>query len=80
MRPVDSYGQRDDRARQAIAVDQQLRRGVDDDNGIAECQSEPPWVCWRLGLLDSNHGVVGLLGSLERCFELFRGDVCAVAV
>lgn len=41
---------------------------------------EPPWVCWRLGLLDSNHGVVGLLGSVERCFELCWGDVCAVAV
>jgi len=43
-------------------------------------QDEPPWVCWRLGLLDSNHGVVGLLGSVERCFELCWGDVCAVAV
>jgi len=42
--------------------------------------TEPPWVCWRLGLLDSNHGVVGLLGSVERCFELCWGDVCAVAV
>jgi hypothetical protein len=33
-------------------------------------RSEPPWVWWRLGLLDFDHVVVGLLGSLERCFEL----------
>ena len=41
---------------------------------------EAPWVCWRLGLLDSNHGVVGLLGSVERRLELCWGDVPAVAV
>ena len=32
--------------------------------------AESPWVWWRLGLLDSNQGLVGLLGSVERCFEL----------
>jgi hypothetical protein len=26
--------------------------------------SEPPWVRWRLGLLDSNQGLVGQLGSV----------------
>ena len=32
-------------------------------------KGESPWVWWRLGLLDSNQGLVGL-GSVERCFEL----------
>ena len=32
--------------------------------------TEPPWICWRLGLVDSNQGGVGLLDSVERCFEL----------
>ena len=41
---------------------------------------EPPWVCWRLGLLVSNPGGVGLLGSVERCLELGGGHVTAVAV
>src|SRR5215218_4200738 len=45
---------------------------------IAVC--EPPWVWWRLVLLVSNPGGVGLLGSVERCFELGRRDVTAVAV
>ena len=31
---------------------------------------EPPWVRWRLGLLVSNPGRGGLLGSVERRFEL----------
>src|SRR3954470_8954483 len=43
-------------------------------------QTEPPWVWWRLVLLVSNPGGVGLLGSVERCFELGRRDVAAVAV
>src|SRR3954470_5316032 len=43
-------------------------------------QTEPPWVWWRLVLLVSNPGGVGLLGSVERCFELGRRDVVAVAV
>jgi hypothetical protein len=29
-------------------------------------ENEPPWVRWRLGLLGSNPGGVGLLGSVER--------------
>src|SRR5215204_2489922 len=41
---------------------------------------EPPWVWWRLGLLVSNPGGVGLLGSVERCFELGGWHVAAVAV
>jgi hypothetical protein len=41
---------------------------------------EPPWVCWRLGLLVSNPGGVGLLGSVERCLELGGRRVTAVAV
>ena len=41
---------------------------------------EPPWVWWRLGLLVSNPGGVGLLGSVERCFELCWRHVAAVAV
>src|SRR5215210_1292146 len=43
-------------------------------------RDEPPWVGWRLGLLDSNPGGVGLLGSVEGCFELGGGHVAAVAV
>lgn len=45
-----------------------------------ELRTEPPWVRWRLGLLDSNPGGVGLLGSVERCFELGGRRVAAVAV
>ena len=41
---------------------------------------EPPWDCWRLGLLDSNPDGVGLLGSVEGCFELGGRDVAEVAV
>src|SRR5262245_49001832 len=41
---------------------------------------EPSWVWSRLGLLDSNQSVVGLLGSVERCFELGGRHVAAVAV
>src|SRR3954470_20829940 len=43
-------------------------------------QTEPPWVWWRLVLLVSNPGGVGLWGSVERCFELGRRDIAAVAV
>lgn len=46
----------------------------------ANLESEPPWERWRLGLFDSNPGGVGLLGSIEGCFELGRWDVIAVAV
>jgi len=45
-----------------------------------DARSEPPWVCWRLGLLVSNPGGVGLLGSVERCLELGGRRVTAVAV
>lgn len=41
---------------------------------------ESPWVWWRLGLLVSNPEWGGLLGSIERCFELCGRDVAAVAV
>lgn len=41
---------------------------------------EPPWLSGRLGLLVSNPGWGGLLGSVERCFELCGWDVVAVAV
>ena len=41
---------------------------------------EPPWVWWRLGLLVSNPGRGGVLGSVERGLELGWGDVVAVAV
>ena len=42
--------------------------------------AEPPWVRWRLGLLVSYPGWGGVLGSVERCFELCGRDVAAVAV
>ncbi len=48
--------------------------------GGADAVLESPWSWWRLGLVDSNHGVVGLLGSVERCFELCWRDVVEVAV
>ncbi len=41
---------------------------------------EPPWVLWRLRSLVSNHGLVGLLVSVERCLELCWGYVVAVPV
>ena len=41
---------------------------------------ESPWVWWRLGLLVSNPAWGGLVGSIERCFELCGRDVAAVAV
>ena len=46
----------------------------------ADTRSEPPWVWWRLGLLVSNPGGVGLSGSIEGCFVLGGRDVVAVAV
>ena len=42
--------------------------------------AEAPWVWWRLGLLDSDQGLVGPLGSGERLLELCGWDVAAVAV
>ena len=63
-------------------ADQLLTGGVVSDVDVPRPgpHSEPPWVWWRLGLLVSNPGGVGLLGSVERCFELGRRDVVAVAV
>lgn len=40
---------------------------------------EPPWVRWRLGLLDSNRLLAGVLGSVGR-LVLGGWDVVAVAV
>src|SRR4051794_27552998 len=51
-----------------------------DQQELADRRAEPPWVWWRLVLLVSNPGGVGLVGSVERCFELGRRDVAAVAV
>jgi hypothetical protein len=41
---------------------------------------ETPWVCRRLGLLDSDQGLVGPWVIVERGFELCRWDVAEVAV
>jgi hypothetical protein len=43
-------------------------------------RDEPPWLRWRLGLFVSKPGRGGLVGSVERCFELGGRDVVAVAV
>lgn len=42
--------------------------------------SETPWVSRRLGLLDSDQGLVGPVCIVERSFELGRWDVAEVAV
>jgi hypothetical protein len=45
-----------------------------------ERHRETPWFCWRLGLLDSDQGLVGPWVIVERSFE-FRGwDITEVAV
>ena len=41
---------------------------------------ESPWFCRRLGLLDSDQGLVGPLCIVERGFELGGWDVAEVAV
>ncbi|GAB4926130.1 hypothetical protein MAHJHV61_48090 [Mycobacterium avium subsp. hominissuis] len=41
---------------------------------------ETPWVSRRLGLLDSDQGLVGPVCIVERSFELGRWDVAEVAV
>lgn len=41
---------------------------------------ETPWVSWRLGLLDSDQGLVGPVCIVERGFELRGWDVAEVAV
>jgi transposase len=38
----------------------------DADRVVLEHYADPPWVRWRLGLLDSNQLLVGLLGSVGR--------------
>lgn len=53
---------------------------VDINRAALGGESEPPWLWWRLGLLVSNPGGGGLLGSIEGCFELCGWDVAAVAV
>ncbi|SPX94876.1 type VII secretion target [Mycobacterium xenopi] len=42
--------------------------------------TETPWVSRRLGLLDSDQGLVGPVCIVERSFELGRWDVAEVAV
>ena len=41
---------------------------------------EPHWICWRLGLLDFDQGLVGPFRSVERLLELCWRDVVEVAV
>src|SRR5215213_8775155 len=47
---------------------------------MARLPCEPPWVRWRLGLLDYYQLRAGVGGSVERCLELCRGQVAEVAV
>jgi hypothetical protein len=43
-------------------------------------RNETPWFCRRLGLLDSDQGLVGPLCIVERGFEFGRRNVGEVAV
>ncbi|WP_394328494.1 DUF6575 domain-containing protein [Mycobacterium avium] len=47
---------------------------------VVPSEIETPWVSRRLGLLDSDQGLVGPVCIVERSFELGRWDVAEVAV
>jgi putative transposase len=56
------------------------RQALIDAGVIDGTPSETPWVSRRLGLLDSDQGLVGPVCIVERGFELRGWDVAEVAV